>query len=256
MVSATASNTPLFTFDNWSRVAPHRSSKALDDTSGIRTQSSRLFPQNDLCITCEYGPSDFDVRNRVVASLLYDLPIGPGRRWNPSSKALNAVIGGWEYGTIGTLQTGLPFNMSYNDDNAQTNTIEGGTYPTRPNYVTGQPFILSNHRAGKSGQWVNPAAFTEPAPGFLGATSRNMLSGPGYQEFDMSLDKNFVMPYNEHHQFQIRFDAFNALNHTNFGLPNDGYGSDTSGLITGSNAPPGSANNGGRELQLAARYTF
>ena len=244
-------------------ISSYTFSKSLDDTSGIRTQSSELFPQNDLCITCEYGPSDFDVRNRVVGSLIYDLPIGPGRRWNPSSKALNAVIGGWEYGTIGTLQTGQPFNMGYEDDNASTNTIEGGTYPTRPNYVAGQPLILPNHRAGKSGQWVNLGAFQEPAPGTIGDMSRNGIYGPGFQDFDMSLDKNFVMPFNEHQQFQIRFDAFNALNHTNFANPGVGssggnkyVNSSSPGQITTSNAPPGSANNGGRELQLAARYTF
>jgi hypothetical protein len=238
-------------------ISSYTYSKSLDDTSGIRTQSSRLFPQMDTCIICEYGPSDFDTRHRVVASLIYDLPIGAGRMWNPSSKALNAVMGGWEFTTLGTLQTGVPFNMSYNDDNAETNTIEGGTYPTRPNYIVGQPFILPNHTAGKSGQWVNLAAWQEPAGGFVGDTNRNMLYGPNYQDFDMSLDKNFVMPFNEHQSLQIRFDAFNALNRVNFGLPNSGLdGTSTPGQITGSNAAPGSANGGARELQLAARYTF
>ena len=46
-----------------------------------------------------------------------------------------------------------------------------------------------------------------------------MLYGPGVQNYDMSLDKNFAMPYNEHHQLQIRFDAFNTFNHTDFANP-------------------------------------
>ena len=62
---------------------------------------------------------------------------------------------------------------------------------TRPNYVSGQSFFQSNKTAGSSGQWVNLAAFPEPAPGFLGSTSRNMLYSPGYQNFDMSLGKTF-----------------------------------------------------------------
>jgi GH43 family beta-xylosidase len=104
---------------------------------------------------------------------------------------------------------------------------------------------------------VNPAAWQEPAPGFLGTSARNMLYGPGYQRFDMSLDKNFNMTYNEHHQLQIRFDAFNAFNHTNFGNPNTFLdGTSTPGRITGSDAPSGSANGGSRELQVAARYSF
>jgi hypothetical protein len=65
------------------------------------------------------------------------------------------------------------------------------------------------------------------------------------------------MTYNEHHQLQIRFDAFNAFNHTNFGNPNTFLdGTSTPGRITGSDAPSGSANGGSRELQLAARYSF
>jgi hypothetical protein len=83
-----------------------------------------------------------------------------------------------------------------------------------------------------------------------------MLYGPGYQNFDISLGKTFNMPYNEHHQLQFRFDTFNTLNHTNFGQPGRYVNSSTAGKITGSNAAPGSANGGGRELELGARYSF
>ncbi len=100
-------------------ISSYTYAKSLDDTSGIRTQSSQLFPQNDLCISCEYGPSDFDVKHRVVAGLIYSLPIGPGLLYAPSSKIVEAVIGGWQINVLGTLQTGLPFNMGYNDNNCQ-----------------------------------------------------------------------------------------------------------------------------------------
>ena len=87
-------------------ISSYTYSKSMDDTSGIRTQSSELFPQNDLCISCEYGPSDFDVKHRVVASVIYYLPIGQGRMWAPSSKIVDAVIGGWEFAGLAQLQTG------------------------------------------------------------------------------------------------------------------------------------------------------
>ena len=237
-------------------ISSYTYAKSLDDTSGIRTQSSQLFPQNDLCLSCEYGPSDFDVKHRVVGSVIYSLPIGPGMMYAPSSKLVEAAIGGWQLSVIGTVQSGIPFNMGYNDNNAGTNTIAGGTPATRPNLVSGAKFFTSSKTAGDSGQYVNLGAFTEPAPGFLGSTSRNMLYGPGFQEFDTTLAKSFNMPYNEHHQLQIRFDAFNALNHTNFGNPSRFINSSTAGKITGSNAAPGSANGGGRELELGARYSF
>ena len=231
-------------------ISSYTYSKSMDDTSGIRTQSSELFPQDDRCITCEYGPSDFDVRHRVVASLIYYLPIGQGRMWAPSSKIVDAVIGGWEYATLIQLQTGTPWNPGVNANTADTNTISGGTPATRPNLVSKQ-FYEPHRTVGSTGQYANPAAFQEPAPGFLGNVSRNMLYGPGVQNYDMSLDKNFAMPYNEHHHLQIRFDAFNVFNHTDFATPNKYVDQGGFGQIVSTNS-----STTPRQLQLAARYTF
>jgi Carboxypeptidase regulatory-like domain/TonB dependent receptor len=235
-------------------ISSYTYSKSMDDTSGIRTQSSELFPQNDLCIQCDYGPSDFDVKHRVVASVIYYLPIGQGRMWAPSSKIVDAVIGGWEFAALIQLQSGTPWNPGINANTANTNTISGGTPATRPNLVSKQ-FSEPHRTVGTTGQYYNPAAFAEPAPGFLGNVSRNMIYGPGIQNYDMSLDKNFAMPYNEHHHLQIRFDAFNTFNHTDFANPGivgtkyidqGGFGQ-----ITGTNP-----STTPRQLQLAARYTF
>jgi hypothetical protein len=231
-------------------ISSYTYSKSMDDTSGIRTQSSQLFPQDDRCISCEYGPSDFDVKHRLVASVVYYLPIGAGRMWAPSSKIVDALIGGWELATLAQLQTGVPWNPGVDANTANTNTISGGTPATRPNLVSKQ-FYMSPRTVGNTGQYANPAAFAEPAPGFLGNVSRNMLYGPGVQNYDISLDKNFAMPFNEHHHLQIRCDAFNAFNHTDFANPakyidQGGFGQITS---TNSSVPA-------RQLQLAARYTF
>ena len=231
-------------------ISSYTFSKSMDDTSGIRTQSSQLFPQNDLCVTCEYGPSDFDVKHRVVASVIYYLPVGKGRMFAPSSKIVDAVIGGWELAGLITLQTGVPWNPGVNANTANTNTISGGTPATRPNLLSKQ-FYVAQRKVGSTGQYANPAAFAEPAPGYLGNVSRNMLYGPGVQNFDLSLDKNFAMPYNEHHQLQIRFDAFNALNHTDFANPNKYIDQGGFGQIVSTNS-----STNPRQLQLAARYTF
>jgi hypothetical protein len=231
-------------------ISSYTYSKSMDDTSGIRTQSSELFPQNDLCITCEYGPSDFDVKHRVVASAIYYLPVGQGRMFAPSSKIVDAVIGGWELATLIQLQSGVPWNPGVQANTANTNTISGGTPATRANLVSKQ-FYESHRTVGSSGQYANPAAFAEPAPGFLGDVSRNMIYGPGVQNYDVSLDKNFAMPYSEHHHLQIRFDAFNVFNHTDFANPSKQIDQGGFGQITGTNS-----STNPRQLQLAARYTF
>ena len=65
-----------------------------------------LFPQDNRCLPCDYGPSAFDVKHRVVVSTLYELPIGPGRLISAHNRALVALVGGWQLGGIFTHQTG------------------------------------------------------------------------------------------------------------------------------------------------------
>lgn len=218
-------------------------SKSLDDTSGIRTQQSALFPQNDLCIPCEYGASDFDVRQRVVASVDYELPIGKGKMLKPS-KYLDPIVGGWDFDTIATFQTGTPFSLL---DVGNISNTDQSSYD-RPNVVPGVSYYMPNKTLGSTGQWLNPAAFTADQPNYLGNMGRNTLYGPGVENFDTALHKNFNLP-NESRQLQIRFETFNTLNHTNPNNPNGTQNvPSTFGRIT-SGRP-------GRQLQLAAKFVF
>ncbi len=217
-------------------------SKSLDDTSSVRNAGSQLFPQNELCIPCEYAPSDFDVRHRVVASVNYDLPIGAGKLWAPP-KMLDLMLGGWQLATIATFQTGRPYNVGLTTNNSDTDL---SPYD-RPNRVAGEP-LSPAHRT--INQWFNTAAFAVPQFGYLGDTSRDMLTGPGIENYDMALHKSFKMPYNEGHQLQIRFETFNTLNHVNLGLPSTRIQTPSQyGRIT-------SQQGNARQLQLAAKYVF
>ena len=81
--------------------------------------------------------------------------------------------------------------------------------------------------------WVNKAAYAIAAPGNLRNLQRGSFTGPGLTNLDASLHKSFLMPYNEKHQLSIRFEAFNALNHPNWGTPNLNFSSSTFGRIGG-----------------------
>ncbi len=188
--------------------------KAIDDTSGIRTQGfDTLFPQNSDCIRCERGLSSFDVRHRLVTSVLYELPFGRGKAMNIQNPVLNAVAGGWQTGGIITMQTGVPGTLSIGGvDNAATS--DGGY--DRPN-STGAPVFAADRTPSR---WLNPAAFTEAPPGYFGSVGRNTIEGPGIFNVDMEVHKVFHMPYRESHQIQFRLEAFNVLNHPNWGMPN------------------------------------
>ena len=238
-------------------ISSYTYSKSLDDTSGIRTQSSPLFPQDDRCITCEYGPSDFDVKHRVVASVIYYLPVGAGRMWAPSSKIVDALIGGWELAGLRATPDGRTLEPWSQREHCQ-HQYHFWRHTIDPAESRLQEIYVAHRTVGTTGQYANPAAFAEPAPGFLGNVSRNMIYGPGVQNYDMSLDKNFAMPYNEHHQLQIRFDAFNALNHTDFANPGSGSSikGDSAKLPVQTRRRPRAAIAVGRKVHVLRRNSF
>jgi len=227
-------------------IASYTWSKSLDDTSGIRNQGNdNLFPQDNRCISCEYGPSAFDVRNRFVGSALYELPVGQGKLLAVNNKIVDAVVGGWEVGGIFTHQTGQVGTPLLGIDNSSI-AAAGGNFD-RPNVTGASPYLSGSART--LNDWVNKAAYTPAAPGFFGDASRGSFTGPGFTNLDASLHKSFKMPYNEKHQLSIRFEAFNALNHPNWSNPTLTYTSSTFGRITGTTGNM-------RALQLAAKYQF
>lgn len=226
-------------------IASYTFSKSLDDTSGIRVQQSLLFPQNSLCVPCDYSPSDFDVRHRVTAAVVYDLPVGKGRRWAPGNMFVEGALGGWQISTIGTLQSGTPFTVQTGFDNSSTAL---GGYPVdRPNVVPGHSVMASPQTTA---HWWNFDAFKTATPGTFGNAARNSLVGPGLVNFDAAIHKDFRMFYNENHRLEFRLETFNAFNHPNWGNPSPNHRVAVSfGQIT-------TTRGAMRQLQFGAKYVF
>lgn len=230
-------------------------SKSIDNTSGIRTQGGdTLFPQNSDCLACERGLSSFDVRHRAVTSILYDLPVGAGKRLKVTNAFANAIIGGWQTGGILTLQSGVPGTLSIGGvDNAATS--DGGYDRPVSNGVS--PYLDSPTPS----RWLNLAAFREAAPGFFGNVGRNTIQGPGIFNMDLEIHKQFRLP-KEGHLLQFRLETFNTLNHPNWGMPN-------LNILSGAAQPghPGTDAHGNfgvvngtstsmRQVQLGLKYSF
>jgi hypothetical protein len=230
-------------------IASYTWAKSLDDTSGIRNQGNdNLYPQNSYCLPCEYGPSAFDVRNRIVGSALYELPVGKGKLL-PVNRFLDVLVGGWQVGGIFTHQTGAVATPLLGVDNSGIASPFGNF--DRPNATGVSPYLSKSART--LNDWVNPAAYTNtttnPQPkGLFGNVARGSYVGPGFTNLDASLHKDIKMPYNEKHLLTIRFEAFNALNHPNWNTPNLTTTSSTFGRISGTGSM--------RQLQLAAKYHF
>ena len=120
----------------------------------------------------------------------------------------------WRLSALYQAQSGFPFTISVFGDTANAGTLLGEN-PIRANY-TGQPVFNSN--TGTADAWFNPAAFSTPAAFTFGNVGRNSVYGPGLQTLDLALQREFAVT--ETVKFQIRAEAFNALNHTNLGTPN------------------------------------
>ena len=154
------------------------------------------------------------------------------------------ALGGWQSFGILQFQTGQPFTVSLlaDDDNSNTGIDSLGFGANdRPN-VVGDP-RLSNPTAA---EWFNTAAFVIPPYGSFGNSGRNTVEGPGMATVDLSLVKNTAI--REHTTLQVRFETFNVLNHTNFGLPDNFIGSPTFGQILSAGNP--------RRLQLGLKLLF
>lgn len=229
--------------------------KSLDTATAIRNQGGdTLFPQNSYCRACEYARSAFDTRHRFTTSGSWELPVGKGKRFNIDNGVANAVIGGWQMGSIVTLQSGFPMTITVGGDPSNT----GGQFD-RPN-STGTNGELSSGRDPQ--QWFDWRAFTRPVDGTFGNVGRNTMNSPGIVAWDFSTFKNFTMPFSDKHVLQFRFEGFNIMNHPVWGNPNTNLASAT--FAAGSLAPTAQNNFAVitgtrinmRNLQFGLKYNF
>lgn len=183
-------------------------SKSIDNSPGISTSSnaSSAVAQNALDLRAERGLSDFDVRHRFVASSIWEIPLGKGHKVFGGGP-LAYVFGGWQASGILSLQSGRPFTAVLSGD--ISNTLNRND---RPNLV-GDP----NSGPRTVEQWFNKAAFQTQAVGSFGTAGRNIIIGPGFQNFDFALSRNFNVT--ERFKVQFRTELFNAFNHANFNYP-------------------------------------
>jgi hypothetical protein len=213
-------------------------SKSLDEGAGgnSSTGESRINIQNPRDVRADYGLSNFDYRQRFTASLIYEPPVGHGRRFlSDANQFTDAVLGGWQATSIVTAQSGAPFSVSLANPTANTGTF------TRPNRICD-----GNLPSGKqsTNEWYDVACFVNPPLYTFGNTGRNVLIGPGLLTWDLGADKDFSM--SEQVGLQFRAEFFNVLNRPNFGLPSSSIGSATAGTIT-------TVVTNARQIQLALR---
>jgi len=186
----------------------------------------------------DYGLSAFDRKSILVINFVYDLPFFK----NSASKATKTLLGGWQISGVITSETGLAVSPAYNTDKLGL----GGHTANRPDFngTLSYPHTFDH--------WFSPSAFSTPATLAFGTAPKGCIRGPGLNNFDGSIFKNFGgIPWftKEGANLQLRFEFFNALNHTEFQNLQLNYSSGTDfGQVTSVASP--------RQLQFGARFTF
>lgn len=224
-------------------LASYTWSKSIDDQSNgtDNVAGSGQYPQDPLNPGLDRGLSSFDLTQRFVGSVVWALPLGRASALGAHlPAAVNSLLGGWQLSGIFLAQGGPPFSvlMSCADVNAQGNNC-------RPDRLANGALPAGQRSIA---EWFDTTAFTIPAQPAYGNAGRNILRGPGANNFDLGLSRSFRWSGVETRRVQIRGEFFNALNHTNFGLPVNSIDSPAFGTIT-SAAPA-------REIQLGARLEF
>jgi Carboxypeptidase regulatory-like domain/TonB dependent receptor-like, beta-barrel len=174
----------------------------------------------------DHGLSDFDVDHRLVGSFVYDLPFGMGKKFAADATGIkNAVVGGWQVNGIYTWQHGFPMTITAADLGGLNDT-----FGTNRADLVGDPNIGDR----TVNRWFNTAAFAQPGQGRLGNLGRNTERGPGVNNFDLALFKNF--PVTRGIRLQFRLESFNAFNHTQFATVDTNLAAPTFGVVTAARA--------------------
>ena len=186
------------------------------------------------------GNSDFDIRQTITSDFTYALPFGRGKIFaGNDSYLLDELIGGWSLSGIPSYRTGIPMT-------AYSYAFLASAYNQDPAIFTGNPGDLRsqinkvgstvyNFAGGQAGANKVLAEFRGPIG--LEYGQRNLLHGPGAFNLDLGLAKVFPIIPAKHVNLTFRADAFNLLNHPNFGNPTLNIVTNASpfGQITGTN---------------------
>ncbi|MBI2687380.1 MAG: TonB-dependent receptor [Acidobacteria bacterium] len=221
-------------------------SKAIDNASQVLEEPNGATgtPQDRYNLAADRGISGYNVPFLNSTSAVWQLPFGRGK------SALKSVIGGWQVSLINTMRSGRTVNMRYNTS-GPTPVTSGlptflGGVTLRPNLI-GDPLTPEADRSiDNYFNRTNVVLPTATSP--FGNAGRNIVRGYAYYQLNAGVQKDVRLPYRDRMSLQIRAEAFNLLNRTNFGAPNGDRSSGAFGTIRSTYAA--------RQIQFALRLAF
>jgi hypothetical protein len=193
----------------------------------------------------DFGPSAFDRLHNFFANFVYQMPFFR----HSDNRFMKTAIGGWEISGIVMAETGAPLNIGLNGNNACS---------ILPNCTNRPDQTGSGHDPHNVNQWFDTSIYSNPAcvtgPDCFGNTKRDSVRGPGRDNWNLSLFKNFLLSESRGSSLQFRAEFFNVWNHTQFigdtsnGGISTNFNSGNFGQVTSAYDP--------RTIQLALKLYF
>src|SRR5579884_3560157 len=216
-------------------MAAYTYSRAIDPATGGGNNGDLSTVSNPYNRNYDMGPSALDRTHIALVNFIYDLPF-----LRTSNHAFaRATLGGWTVSGIVTMETGLPLWITLGGSQG-SNGLSNAT--NRPN-VNGA--IPAPHTFA---QWFDKTAFSTPTPGAWGNLPVGAVRGPGRDNWNISLFKDFLLSETRGTKFELRIETFNTFNHTQFNGVSSTYSSSNFGQVTSVWDP--------RVFQLGAKFYF
>ena len=220
-------------------------SKSMDGGSNYRDIVPDTYNTSNL-----WGPSEYDERHVAIINWIYAIPF-----LKNNTQVEGKVLGGWSLAGTAQFQTGTPCGVGANNDYAGVG--EDGSFGCG---TEGQFWVLNGPATINTGAFAGPVTTssspryftvnaTAPPTGTFNLQSgvRDSIYGPGFQDWNLSLFKSFIV--NERAKFEFRAEAYDFPNHPNLSGPQYNPTSSQFGMIT-------SKTNLARNLQLSLRFAF
>jgi hypothetical protein len=186
------------------------------------------------------GPSAYDRLNILVVNFDYVLPFFA----HSSHDVAKSLLGGWEVSGVATMESGLPLFLTLNG-NQGNNGIPG---------ATNRPDISGPITYGNNTQFFNISNFSVPAIGAWGNLGKGVARGPGRDNWNISLFKEFAIK--ERARFQLRVESFNTWNHTELNGISTGVSFNTAGTQVTNNFGQVTSVWDPRVFQLGGKFIF
>jgi hypothetical protein len=190
----------------------------------------------------DVGPSLYDRTNILLANLVYDLPFFR----NSSSRFMKTALGGWTVSGVVVAESGLPINVGISGAQSFNGLPSATNRPDLSGRIS-YPHTVST-TLEQSIQWISPSAFLLPTLGGWGNLGYDAARGPGRDNWNLSLFKNFVLSEARGSRLELRVESFNTWNHTQFNAVSNNFGASNFGQVTSAFDP--------RVFQLGGKLYF